>query len=38
MLRLNREVHRVDANPPPSTAADQELVDNPMNLLSASEH
>jgi hypothetical protein len=38
VLRLNRKVHRVEANPPPSTASDHGLVGNPVNLLSVSVH
>jgi hypothetical protein len=38
VLRLNQKVHRVEASPPPSTASDQGLLGNPMNLLSVSEH
>jgi hypothetical protein len=38
VLRLNQKVHRVEASPPPSTASDQGLLGDPMNLLSVSEH
>jgi hypothetical protein len=38
VLRLKRKVHRVEANPPPSTASDQGCVGSPVNLLSVSEH
>jgi hypothetical protein len=38
VLRLNQKVHRVKASPSPSTASEQGLLGNPMNLLSVSEH
>ena len=38
VLGLNWKVHRIETSPPASTASDQGLLGNPMNLPTVSEH